>query len=59
MSTIIGLAKARKLREKAIDKAKADANSVKFGRSKAQKLLEATQREKARHMLDAHRSDEE
>lgn len=59
MSTIIGLAKARKLREKAQEKAKADANSAKFGRTKAQKLLEATQREKARQMLDAHRPDEE
>lgn len=53
----ISLAKARKARERARKAAEADANAVKFGRSKAQKLREAADRDRARRQLDGHRVD--
>jgi hypothetical protein len=39
----INLNLARKAKSRAEDKAKADQNAVRFGRTKAQKVLEATQ----------------
>lgn len=59
MTTPINLNRARKDRARAEDKAKADANAVKFGRTKAERLLEATKSAKATAMLDQHRMDEE
>lgn len=58
-NNIIGLGKARKAREKDARKAQADENALKFGRTKAQKILEVTQSEKAKKMLDRHQIDEE
>lgn len=43
----VNLNKARKAKTRAEEKAKADQNAVRFGRSKAQKVLEATQAAKA------------
>ena len=56
-SSSVNLNKARK--EKARDRAKsqADANAAKFGRSKAQRELQAERAEKLRAALDAHRVD--
>jgi hypothetical protein len=59
MSKIANLARARKLRARADAKQQADENSVKFGRSKAEKMLRALQTTKARRMLDAHKMDDE
>ena len=59
MSKIIGLARARKLRARAQKKNQTNENAVKFGRSKAEKMLEATQTTKARQMLDSHKMDDE
>ncbi len=56
---VINLNRARKTRARAEAKAEADANAVKHGRTKAQRLLEATRSEKARQMLDRHKTDEE
>lgn len=59
MSKIINLNKARKDKTRAQKKALADANAVKYGRSKAQRLLEATQAEQLRRALDSKKFDEE
>ena len=56
---VVGLGKVRKARERDLHKAVAEENAVKFGRTKAQKVLEATQSEQARKMLDSNRIEEE
>ena len=58
MSEIVNLNKARKARARADRKARADANAVKFGRTKAEKSLDEAKAKKARSDLDAHRRDE-
>lgn len=55
----ISLAKARKARDRARKAAEADANAAKFGRTKAQKLREAADQDRARRHLEAHRIDPE
>lgn len=59
MTTPINLNRARKTRARAEDKAKADANAARFGRTKAERLLEAAKTAKASAMLDQHQLDEE
>lgn len=56
--TPINLNHMRKDRSRAEDKARADANAVKFGRTKAQRLLEAAQSEQGRRRLDQTKFDE-
>ena len=58
MSEIVNLNKARKARARADGKARADANAVKFGRTKAKKSLDKANADKARSDLDAHRRGE-
>ncbi|MEX5728523.1 hypothetical protein Ga0609869_001876 [Rhodovulum iodosum] len=55
----INLNKARKEAGRAAKKARADENAARFGRTKAQRLLEATQAEKAKRHLDQARFDDE
>lgn len=52
MAEIINLNKFRKARARADEKAQAEENAVKFGRTKAQKKLEAAQTEKSERDLD-------
>lgn len=59
MSDIVNLNKARKERDRAEAKAQADANAVKFGRTKAQRLLEASQQEMSRRQLDQAKFEDE
>lgn len=59
MAEIINLNRARKTQARDDAKVQADANAVKFGRSKAARIAEAAQSEKARKMLDQHELDEE
>ena len=54
----INLNQARKAKARADKRAKADANAAKFGRTKAQKAVEAADRDKAIRTLDQHRRDE-
>lgn len=54
----INLNQARKDRTRADDKARADANAAKHGRTKAQRLLEAAQAEQAKRRLDQAKFDE-
>jgi hypothetical protein len=55
----LNLNKARKERLREATKAQADANALKFGRTKAERLLEAARNDLARRRLDQHQFDEE
>lgn len=57
MAEIIRLRAAKKQMDRAKKRAQADENAAKFGRTKAQKSLEAARAEKAARDLDGHRSD--
>jgi len=59
MAEIINLNRAKKARDRADEKAQADANAVKFGRTKAARIAQAAKSEKARKMLDQHELNEE
>jgi hypothetical protein len=52
---VVSLNKARKVSERVKAKVQADANAVKFGRTKGEKAAEAAQSEDARRFLDARR----
>ena len=54
----VNLGRARKEKERAEKKARADENAAKFGRSKAQRLLEAARAEQARKRLDQQKFEE-
>jgi hypothetical protein len=54
MAEIINLRAVRKAKEKAADRAQADANAVKYGRRKTDKQFESAKAEKARRDLDGH-----
>jgi len=58
MSNVTNLNQFRKAKARAEKRAEADANAAKFGRTKAQRLLEEAEAEKARAALEAHRRDE-
>ncbi|MBW4708150.1 DUF4169 family protein [Roseobacter sp. YSTF-M11] len=55
MSTPINLNKARKERNRASRKARADENAVSFGQTKAQKALLKAKADKITRNLDAHK----
>jgi len=55
----VNLNRVRKDRARAADKARAEENAARFGRSKAQKAEEEAARARARAHLDAHRREEE
>ncbi len=55
----VNLNRYRKEKAKADEKARADANAVKHGRTKAERLLDAARNEKARQMLDRHKIEDE
>lgn len=55
----LNLNRARKERLREATKAQADANALKFGRTKAERLLEAARNDLARRRLDQHQFDEE
>ncbi|UYY57377.1 DUF4169 family protein [Sphingomonas sp. S2-65] len=57
MAEIINLNRARKARAKATADVKAEANRVKFGRSKAEKQAEAAERSRAERELDGAKRD--
>lgn len=55
----INLNHARKAKSRAEDKATADQNAVRFGRAKAQKVLEATQSMQASERLSQLKFEDE
>lgn len=59
MNQPINLNKIRKAVEKVKKEEKSAENVVKHGRSKAERVFEATQNAKMRAVLDRHRTDEE
>lgn len=54
MAEIVNLRTARKAKARDDARAKADENAAKFGRSKAEKDLQAARAEKAARDLDGH-----
>ncbi|PHP28041.1 DUF4169 family protein [Limimaricola cinnabarinus] len=55
----VNLNQFRKKKARAEKTARADANALKFGRSKADKARNATEAENAARRLDGHRRDDE
>ncbi len=53
--TPINLNRARKARARDEQRRTADANAVKFGRTKAERELEQARKDQTLHRLDAHR----
>ena len=51
---VVNLRSARKARARAEDRASADANAARHGRSKAQRALEEAEALRARRLLDDH-----
>lgn len=58
MADILSLSRARKDRDRASRRAKADANAARFGRSKTQKARDKAEADRAERTLDAHRRDD-
>ena len=58
MGKPVNLNRFRKTQARAKDKARADQNAVKFGRSKLEKSLQEARAAKAKRDLDGHKSDE-
>ncbi|MDK3018519.1 DUF4169 family protein [Pseudodonghicola flavimaris] len=58
MGKPVNLNRYRKDRARADQKARADQNAVKFGRTKAEKQLERAHAEKAARDLDGHAPDD-
>jgi len=58
MAEIVNLRQARKAKERAEKEAEAAANRAQFGRTKAEKELEATRKALADRALEAHKRDE-
>lgn len=59
MAEPVNLNRFRKQKARAENKARADENAVKFGRTKAEKLKERALAEKAEKTLDAHRREDD
>jgi len=59
MAEIVNLNKARKARDRAAKRAGADANAVKFGRSRAEKDLDQARAEKSARDHAAHKRDDD
>ncbi|WP_108483967.1 DUF4169 family protein [Oceaniglobus ichthyenteri] len=58
MSEPINLNRARKQRARDEKRMQADANAIKHGQSKAEKILNATSNAKAARALDQHKQEE-
>ena len=59
MNAPLSLSKARKAREKMKKRQQADENAVKYGKTKAERILEAAQNASARRALDGHEFEQE
>jgi hypothetical protein len=57
MGEIVNLRGARKAAKRAEAAVKADANRVRFGRTKAQKSADAADRDRAQRVLDGARRE--
>ncbi len=59
MSEIVNLNKVRKDRDRTAKKAEADQNALRFGRTKAERLADATRETRAKQQLDQLKFEEE
>jgi len=59
VSDIINLNKARKARDLVEKRRIADENAVKFGRSKAERILDAANNDHIKRSLDRHQIEDE
>jgi hypothetical protein len=59
MAEIINLNRVRKAGTRAKKRAEGDENAAKFGRTKAERLIEQARADKARATLDAHKREPE
>ncbi|GHF67898.1 DUF4169 family protein [Seohaeicola zhoushanensis] len=57
MSQVTNLNQFRKQKARAEKRAQGDANAAKFGRTKAERDLEAARKDKARRDLDGHKRE--
>ncbi|WP_067397926.1 DUF4169 family protein [Falsirhodobacter sp. alg1] len=57
MTNIVNLRTARKARDTAKARAQADANATKFGRTKAERLRQQAEADKADRTLDSHKKE--
>jgi hypothetical protein len=58
MAEIISLSKVRKAKARTEKEAAAEANRLKFGRTKGEKLKDATEKSQSEKHLDGHKRDE-
>lgn len=58
MGKPVNLNRFRKQKARDDKRSRADENSVKFGRSKAERQLDRSRAEKARRDIDGHKIDE-
>jgi hypothetical protein len=58
MADIVNLNQARKAKAKADDKARASQNRAKFGRTKAEKTLDAARADKLKRDLDGAKRED-
>lgn len=58
MADVVNLNQARKAKAKADDKARAVENRARFGRTKAEKSLEAARADKLRRELDGTKRED-
>ena len=58
MSKVVNLNRFRKDKARQDKRAEADANAVKFGRTKAEKSLTDARNDKAARDLDGHKRDD-
>ena len=55
----VNLNKVRKDRDRAAEKAKADENAIRFGRTKAERVLDAARAQQASDRLSQHKFEDE
>lgn len=58
MADIVNLRTFRKQKERSAKEADAEANRLKFGRSKAEKLKVAAEKERAEKHIDGHKRED-
>jgi hypothetical protein len=59
MAEILSLSKARKAKARSEKEAAAEANRLKFGRTKAERLKDAVEKAKADRLIDGHKRDDQ
>ncbi len=58
MADIVNLRTFRKLKQRSAKDADAEANRLKFGRSKAEKLKVTSEKERAEKHIDGHKRED-